>query len=76
MSQHAEEALIPLHEYELRHLVEPEEVALYCRRCGLAVAAWTKPPTLDLVIRTAREHERSAHHRAPSPAAHRPGGGP
>lgn len=84
MSQRAYEAIIPLHEYDLRpsaridnEPIRPEDVALYCRRCGLLLANWTKPPGLDLVVRVARDHELSAHHRAPNPAGnHRPGGGP
>lgn len=83
MSQRAYEAIIPLHEYDLRpdrrSLFDPEvaPLSLYCQRCGLTLTAWTKPPAVDVVVRAARDHELSAHPRAPSPAgAHRPGGGP
>lgn len=70
------EAIIPLHEYEMRQgirLGRGTEVRLLCRRCGLMLADWSEPPTLDLVIRTAREHELSAHPRAPQYS--RPAGG-
>lgn len=62
----ASDLILPLHEYELRTRPagdddQPAQVTLLCRPCGLSLAQWSQPPTLDLVIRTAREHERSAH---------------
>lgn len=77
MSVRAYEAMVPLHEYDLRPVgTPPVQLSLYCLKCGLALTAWlgAHPPGLDVVIRTARDHEVSAHPRPSASLIHRPGG--
>jgi len=80
MSVRAYEAIIPLHQYDLRASQEPApQLALYCLQCGLALTAWSTaagrhPPGLDVVVRTARDHELSAHPRPGASLIHRPAG--
>lgn len=75
MSVRAYEAIIPLHEYDLRidGRYPDASLQLRCLRCGLALTAWRKPPGLHVVMQAARDHEASAHPRAAQGSvSHRP----
>jgi len=79
MSVRAYEAIIPLHQYDLRASQDPApQLALYCLQCGLALTAWSTasgrhPPGLDVVVRTAgsRTVRAPAAGRVADPSARR-----